>query len=105
MVGAVGEDGKKASEKLGSHADFAVTVKEDTLYLSAPNVVSYHYLLTYLKKEVLLRKTGNTLTLSPENDFHYTQSELKDTDFIEYQEKNKSSVKLEDVFAPLVSNF
>lgn len=102
VVGAVGEDGETEAKKLVSHADFAVSVKEDTLYLSAPNVVSYHYLLTYLKKEVLVRKTGNSLILSPENEFHYAESELKDTDLIEYQQKNKGKVNLEDYFSPSV---
>ena len=83
IVGQVGEAGKLASKKLAWEFDFRMRLEENRLIFCAQNDLSYHYLGEYVKREVF---TGgsNTLTLTSQDDFMYSQSDLTDRTFADY---------------------
>ncbi len=77
--------------------DFSLTVEEDRLNFLAKTKVSYNYLMEYLKRVVLVRGTSATLTLTPENNFRYTDSSLAETTFVDYLRVEKKPT-MDEIF-------
>lgn len=78
--------------------DFSLSVEEDRLCLSGKSGVSYNYLMEYLKREVLVRKSTADLTLTPENEFRYTASSLKETTFVDYLKAGNQTPEMDEIF-------
>lgn len=97
LVGQVGEAGKLASKKLAWEFDFRMRLEENRLIFCAQNDISYHYLDEYVKREVF---TGgsNSLTLSSQDDFMYSQSDLTDRTFADYLLEKTSYFPYEEHF-------
>ena len=61
-----------------------MTVEENKLVLCAQNALSYSFLLEYLKREIFKKAKCGQLILTAEDNIVYTQSALKEKNFIRY---------------------
>lgn len=84
IVGNVGEAGKNAMKKLAWEFDFRMRLEENTLIFCAKNPLSYQYMAEYLKREILVDGASKTLTLTSQDDFIYSQSDLTDKTYVDY---------------------
>lgn len=78
--------------------DFALTVEEDRLCLSGKSLVSYNYLMEYLKREILVRGASADLTLTPSNNVRFSESELSKTNFVDYLREENQKLDLNKIF-------
>lgn len=78
--------------------DFSLSAQEDRLHLSATSPVSFQFLLEYLKREVILRKGTADLTITPENDFQYSNSPLAETNFVDYLKADNKTLEMDQIF-------
>ena len=71
-------------EAISGLFDFAVTVEKNKLQLCAQNALSYSYLCEYLKRQVFRKAQRGHLTLTAADNIVYSQSALKEKNFIRY---------------------
>ena len=73
-------------------SDFAVSVQNGDVVLYATNEQNYRYLFAALIEEAGLIPTDKNLTYTSDNDYYYHASSLKEMNYLEYKNKDASSV-------------
>lgn len=99
VIGNVRESGKALQKELQG-GDFAMCVVEDDWVLCASNSRLYAYLFDVLFSESFAGYRNGNLTLSSEKNFFYHDSELCNTNYVEYLKtrKTEGSALIEKIF-------
>ena len=90
---------EKTSKKLTGEFDFALKVEENKLVLCAKNAISYLYLGEHLTREVFVKSEGEDLVLDSDDNVVYSNSPLKEMNYVDYMNEKNKSFKLSDIFA------
>lgn len=98
VLGKSREIAEKTSKKLKNEFDFALKVEENKLVLCATNTVSYTYLSEYVTREVFVKTEGNDLVLDSNDNMVYSDSSLKEMNYVQYMKKENKTFKLNDIF-------
>ncbi len=99
VLGEARDVAKATSKKLAGKYDFAIKSEDKKIVLCAKNDVSYLYLAEYLGREVFVKSEGNSFVIDSDDNLIYSDSSLKEKNYIEYMNEAKKSFTLAKICA------